>query len=203
MLWLVLMVLLWGLLHSLLASLTVKGWARKVLGERLNRSYRLAYNIFAGSSFLLVLVLAFKLPDHNLYSLHFPWSALMIIGECLAVGVLIVGFYQKTPRKFLGLDQSSSLLEGPGRLTTDGLYRYVRHPLYSAGLVFIWLLPWMTINMLAINLALSVYVIIGATFEERKLLHEFGQQYSDYQAATPMFIPFLKGNKSHPPTSVL
>jgi protein-S-isoprenylcysteine O-methyltransferase Ste14 len=40
-----------------------------------------------------------------------------------------------------------------------------------------------------------VYVVVGAYFEERKLIHEFGREYTDYAAITPMFIPFLKGNK--------
>ena len=53
-----------------------------------------------------------------------------------------------------------------------------------------------TVNLLAVNIALTVYVIIGATFEERKLSREFGQVYADYAAVTPMFVPFLKGNKS-------
>jgi len=57
-------------------------------------------------------------------------------------------------------------------------------------------MPLMTVNVLAINMALTVYVITGAYFEERKLRREFGQDYADYMAATPMFIPFLKGNKS-------
>jgi protein-S-isoprenylcysteine O-methyltransferase Ste14 len=54
----------------------------------------------------------------------------------------------------------------------------------------------MTVNILTVNIALTVYIVIGATFEERKLRRIFGQEYSDYSAFTPMFIPFLKGNKS-------
>ena len=77
----------------------------------------------------------------------------------------------------------------PPRLVTDGLYRYVRHPLYTAGLVFIWLLPIMTWNLLALNIGLTAYILIGATFEERKLLSQFGETYADYRRKTPMLIP--------------
>ena len=52
MLWIVLAVCLWGLVHSLLAVHKVKEWARQALGERLGRFYRLAYNAFAVVSFL-------------------------------------------------------------------------------------------------------------------------------------------------------
>jgi steroid 5-alpha reductase family enzyme len=129
----------------------------------------------------------------------------MIVGEALALFALFAGLRQTDLWELLGLRQvadseSSKSPGGPletvqGRLVTSGLYRYVRHPLYSAGLAFIWLLPLMTVNVLAINLALTVYVGIGAFFEERKLRRDFGQAYADYAAVTPMFVPFLKGNK--------
>ena len=80
----------------------------------------------------------------------------------------------------------------PPRLVTDGLYRYVRHPLYTAGLVFIWLIPIMTWNLLALIIGLSVYVITGAYFEERKLLLEFGDAYAEYRQHTPMLVPGLR-----------
>lgn len=203
MFWLVLTVLLWGFLHSLFASLKVKELARRVFGARLNRYYRLAYNVFAGVSFLPVLAVAALTPDRQLYLVPLPWSGLMILGEVLAVAALVIGFRQTNAWEFLGLSQANGLVEKrQGSLVTGGLYRYVRHPLYSAGLVFIWLLPLMTVNVLAINISLTVYVIAGAYFEEHKLRFEFGQDYADYMAGTPMFIPFLKGNKSRRGTSV-
>ncbi len=195
MTWIVLAVLLWGLVHSLLASHTAKKLARKILGERLQRFYRLAYNIFSGVSFLPVLALLFLVPDHTLYLVPLPWSLFMILGEFLAVAMLLIAFRETDVWDFIGLRQLGEN-DKPSMLTTTGLYRYVRHPLYVAGVAFIWLLPLMTINILAVNIALTVYVVIGAMFEERKLRSIFGQEYRDYAARTPMFIPFLKGNKS-------
>jgi protein-S-isoprenylcysteine O-methyltransferase Ste14 len=125
----------------------------------------------------------------------------MIAGEFLAGVALVAGFLQSRPFEFLGITQQGSPVEEPVQLTTNGLYHYIRHPLYSAGLALLWLLPWMTVNLLVINLALTVYIIIGATIEERKLKSEFGQAYGDYMTVTPMFVPFLKGNKSQRRTS--
>ena len=204
MFWLILSVLLWGVLHSLLASLKAKQLVRRRLGERAARFYRLAYNVFSVVSFLPVLALAALTPDRTLYQVRLPWSALMIFGEILATVVLVAGFFQTDVWEFIGLRQAAggavSLSNGPvetdqGRLVTWGLYRYVRHPLYTAGIAFIWLMPLMTVNVLAINLALTVYVVVGAIFEERKLRGEFGQAYADYAARTPMFLPFTKWNK--------
>jgi protein-S-isoprenylcysteine O-methyltransferase Ste14 len=54
-----------------------------------------------------------------------------------------------------------------------------------------------TVNAFVVYLSLTVYILVGAYFEERKLLREFGREYADYQSITPMLIPGLKfgGNK--------
>jgi protein-S-isoprenylcysteine O-methyltransferase Ste14 len=125
----------------------------------------------------------------------------MYAGEFLALLTLVFGLLQSHPLEFLGLQQLVSTASQPVGLTTIGLYRYVRHPLYSAGLVLIWLVPRMSVNLLVMDLALSAYILIGAMFEERKLRKEFGQAYTDYMSVTPMLVPFLKRNKSRGGTS--
>jgi methanethiol S-methyltransferase len=195
MLWLVLSVLMWGLIHSLLASLKAKEVARRWLGDRARRFYHLGYNVLACVSFLPVLFVATLIPDRRLYLVPLPWSGLMVIGELLAIAALVIGFSQTDAWEFLGLRQPGDS-DKPSKLTTSGFYRHVRHPLYSVGLAFIWLTPLMTANILAINIALTVYIITGAYFEECKLRREVGQDYANYMAVTPMFIPFLKVNKA-------
>jgi len=195
MLWLILSVLLWGFLHSVLASLKGKDLVRRWLGDRAVRFYRLGYNVIACVSFLPVLAIAALTLDRQLYHVPLPWSLFMVAGEFLAVIALVVGFLQTDAWEFLGLRQLGNN-DHPSKLTTSGLYHYIRHPLYTAGLAFIWMMPLMTVNVLVINLSLTIYVITGAFLEERRLRREFGQDYYDYMVVTPMFIPFLKGNKS-------
>jgi protein-S-isoprenylcysteine O-methyltransferase Ste14 len=190
--WLILAVLLWGFIHSLLASASVKALTQRVFGAAERRYYRLAYNILACISFLPVLVITAFTPDHNLYTIPFPWVIPTLVGQLLAVVALMIGFRQTDAWEFLGLRQLSRKEKQPMKLTASGLYRYVRHPLYTAGIIFIWLMPIMTVNVLAINLGLTVYVLVGAYFEERKLRREFGAQYAAYQAVTPMLIPGLR-----------
>lgn len=47
----------------------------------------------------------------------------------------------------------------------------------------------MSWNVLAFNIAATLYMIIGAVFEERKLRAEFGAAYDEYAHRTPMLIP--------------
>lgn len=185
---------LYGWVHSWLASLGMKAWVTRVFGAAAARSYRLLYNLFAVISLLPVLALAGWLSDRLLYTIGFPWLGLSLLAQAAGAVALLVGVLQTGLWSFLGLRQ---LFEGesesrPASLVVDGLYRYVRHPLYTAGLVFIWASPVMTVNLLALYLGFSLYLVVGAYVEERKLLHEFGRAYLDYRACTPMFVPGLK-----------
>jgi len=71
------------------------------------------------------------------------------------------------------------------------LYRVVRHPLYTFSLLFIWLSPSVSQNSLTVYIGATLYTLIGAYFEERKLLREFGEAYAIYKNTTPMLIPGL------------
>lgn len=183
-------VFIYGLVHSLLASLGAKERARRAFGPVMDRWYRLAYNLFGVVSLLPVLALALFLPDRELYAVPVPWSLVFIFGQVLAVLALLVGLQQTGVWTFLGLQQlvepSPDVSE---ELVVDGLYRWVRHPLYTAGLAIIWLIPVMTLNLLALNIGLTIYLIVGAIYEERKLLRIYGETYADYQKQTPMLIP--------------
>lgn len=182
---LLLAIALWGCLHSLLAAHSVKERLQARWGT-LSRFYRLFYNMFAVVTFLPVLVLAAILPDRMLYTLSSPWVFLALLGQGAALVMLLVGLLQTNIWEFLGLQMPGD----PPRLVQHGLYRYMRHPLYTAGLLFLWLTPRMSWNQLLLSIGITVYILIGAWFEERKLLREFGQAYAEYRARTPMFLPF-------------
>ena len=120
----------------------------------------------------------------------------MFAGQVFVASCLLTAIFQFGILDFIGLRQLATR-ESKRDLVTRGLYRYVRHPFYTFALLFLWLSPVLTVNLLVLYLALTIYVHIGIYFEERKLLREFGDQYVNYRANTPMLIPGLKlfGNK--------
>ena len=185
---------LWGAVHSLLASGRAKGAAQRWLGPTAVRGYRLAYNIFSVLSFLPLGWLLLVLPDKPFYSVPAPWSYLMRLGQAAAAMLLVIGVLQTDTLAFVGLRQLFAPENSSG-LVTDGLYRFVRHPLYTAGLLLMWLTPQVSFNIFAAHAALTVYLLIGARFEERKLLREFGEAYAAYRSHTPMLIPALSPKK--------
>lgn len=71
-----------------------------------------------------------------------------------------------------------------------GAYRLVRHPFYLFSILMIWACPALTADRLLFNVLWSAWICIGAVWEERNLVLEFGEQYLDYQSKVPMIIPF-------------
>lgn len=184
-------VTVWGLVHSVLASHIAKDTFRAWLGQGFMRLYRLAYNAFAVVSFAPVLWLAWTLPNQPLYEVPAPWRYLMLAGQGASVLMLLVGVLQTDTLNFIGLGQLFEEKEKPSKLVVSGLYRYMRHPLYTAGLLFLWLSPSVSVNSFTLYVAATIYIVIGAYFEERKLLREFGPAYAEYKKKTPMLIPGL------------
>lgn len=183
----------YSLLHSWLASLRVKGWVERAFGvDRVARNYRLAFNIVGVLSLLPILWLAAALPNQRLYTIPYPWRWLSYAGQALGLWTLWASLRGTGALDFLGLRQLFGPQGEAPALNTSGVYSRMRHPLYTGSMLFLWLVPEMSANLLALNISISLYFWIGATFEERKLARHFGRAYEDYRARTPMFIPALR-----------
>jgi len=78
----------------------------------------------------------------------------------------------------------------PKTVTTSGLYKYIRHPIYSSNiLLLIGVLLISGSYLMIINiLILSFYYIISAYREEKYLLNKFSY-YNTYSKKTGMFVP--------------
>jgi protein-S-isoprenylcysteine O-methyltransferase Ste14 len=179
----------YGALHSWLASLPAKQLARRLFGPSADRFYRLAYNIVGAVTLLPLLAFVAWQPGRALYRVPPPFTWLFLAGQAAAAAIVVLGLLQTDPWHFLGARQLFEPAAGPSQLTTSGLYRYVRHPLYTAGFVFLWLTPLMTSTLFALYLGLSLYLYLGSLFEERRLVVEFGSAYQDYQRHVPRLVP--------------
>ncbi len=181
---------LWGFVHSLTASLALKEKAAQLFGRGFMRVYRLLYNGFALITFLPVMALVATLPSKTLYAVSSPWNYLMSAIQGAAAFMLIVAVLQTDAMHFAGIKQLF-IEDTKGSLVTSGLYKIVRHPIYTFSLLFLWLTPKMSDNSLVFYIGVTLYFIIGAKFEERKLQREFGEEYAAYKKSTAMMIPFL------------
>jgi protein-S-isoprenylcysteine O-methyltransferase Ste14 len=188
--YILLAMLLWGFVHSLTASLTLKEKAAQTFGSGFMRLYRLLFNGFSLLTFLPIMGLVAALPYRILYIVPAPWTYLMFGGQALSILLLALAFLQTDWLHFIGVRQLFQE-DTQGELTISGLYRIVRHPLYTFSLTLLWLNPYITDNTLVFYIGATAYLIIGAYFEERKLLREFGVAYANYKKTTAMIIPWL------------
>ncbi len=78
-------------------------------------------------------------------------------------------------------------------LITHGLNGAVRHPLYFAILLLLIGLCCFAPNLknIVFSLISTIYIIIGAKLEERRLIDLYGEAYKNYQSKVPMLIPYL------------
>jgi protein-S-isoprenylcysteine O-methyltransferase Ste14 len=188
-----LLILLWvlfGLSHSLLAAEWWKGWVASVTGVYF-RYYRLIYSFIALFLLVVIVVYELQLPANWLWRTS---SVLLIVfGVPALAGLLIMGICIRRYFFYLsGIDVLFPAKQASMGLATGGLNRYVRHPLYFGTLLAMWsffvLLPAM--HYLVTCCMVTVYTWLGAVLEEKKLRKEFGEEYTDYQRRVPMLIPF-------------
>ena len=182
---------IFGALHTLFASTWMKALTEKRLGLFARRFYRLFYNLVSIFTLGVVVWMVFRLPDKGLYTISAPFVFFTFFIQFISALSTLAALAQTGIKSLLGFEPLFQVEKkvSPKSLTLNGFYRWLRHPAYTFGLLFLWLMPWMTVNLLAFNLASTFYILVGIYFEERKLLSEFGEAYDTYRRKTPMLIP--------------
>jgi len=51
-------------------------------------------------------------------------------------------------------------------------------------------MPDLSLDRLLFNVLWSVWIVLGAYFEERDLVADFGEEYRQYQKSVPMLMPW-------------
>ena len=190
--------LLFGLVHSVIASFTFKDRVRSWLGDRAYYGFfRLFYNILAVLTIAPVLALVAIKPGEKVYELSDGWHLPMSVVRVVGMVGLVLSLTQIDLLRFIGVRQLCAYFMGyrlplpEEPLQTGGVFALVRHPLYLFSLMLIWSSTSMTTSVFGFNVAATIYFMGGSIFEERKLAAEFGQQYRDYQSRVPWLIPGL------------
>ncbi len=181
-----------SLAHSFLADTRVKRAIGQALGPAADRWYRQVYVVLSAAAVLPFFYILAFMPDRTLYAVPPPWKWLMVAGQAVCVLAVVLALRQTGFLYFFGLSQIPARHGEPGTLVTNGFYCHLRNPLFFFGDIFLWLFPFMTINMLVFNILTTVYFYVGAQHEERSLEEEFGEAYREYRQRVPMFIPRIK-----------
>ena len=78
-------------------------------------------------------------------------------------------------------------------LVTEGIYRYIRHPLYGSLLFLAWGIFFKSVSIIGFFLVVgaSLSLTLTAKIEEKENCDYFGKEYEYYMQQTKMFIPYV------------
>jgi protein-S-isoprenylcysteine O-methyltransferase Ste14 len=90
-------------------------------------------------------------------------------------------------------DSSLHTFEKTTEIVDMGIFKYVRHPLYSSLLFLTWgiFLKHTTLFMLVFALLSTAFLFATALIEEKENVAFFGEKYKAYMKRTKMFVPYI------------
>ncbi|MFX1518129.1 MAG: methyltransferase family protein [Promethearchaeota archaeon] len=144
----------------------------------------------------LILLLAFfenreliskVLPIYDNLLISYLGILLMIIGSI----IMLSSRYQLNKHSYGGGSLSE---EKEQTLLTQGMFKYIRHPIYAGGLVITIGLELAFRSLIILSLHTLIFLVIfrdRMQREETVLLNKFGNKYQEYINRTKRLIPFI------------
>lgn len=184
-----------GVIHSFLISFQFSSWAKHIMGRYFS-FFRLIYNLFSITLFVVLLSFTKTLDTELVIKFIPPWMIIQQVLMLASGAVIIWAFLSYDYLEFIGIRQiidrsKKKDFAHPKTITKKGLLGIVRHPMYSATIIFMWSLDSTRADILT-HIVLTIYILVGIIFEERKLVKQHGSAYTKYQEDVPALIPFTK-----------
>ena len=177
---------LFALFHSMTASLACKqqayAWGLK------EPRYRLLYSLISTILTIVWALWIHQLPDTPLYSTDGILRGILIAIQLLGALIALAAFQPIDGMAFLGF-RKLQISEDP--FIELGIYRYMRHPMYSGTMLILFAMPVQSWNGLQFAVVIGVYFLVGSRFEERRMLRQHAE-YADYQRRVPAFRPHIR-----------
>ncbi|MCP4633809.1 MAG: isoprenylcysteine carboxylmethyltransferase family protein [candidate division Zixibacteria bacterium] len=119
------------------------------------------------------------------------WFLLSVSSFMVIYGAWLLHKVGKPNRK--RKDEGLIGIEKTTQLVTSGLYRYIRHPIYSSLLYGAWgvFLKHPSFTSACLTIMATFFLTVTAKTEEAENIRFFGNSYQDYMKQTKMFIPFI------------
>lgn len=78
-------------------------------------------------------------------------------------------------------------------LIDSGIFRHIRHPLYSSLLFLTWgiFLKNISVELIVVSALSTVFLYLTAIFDEKECIEFFGDKYLEYMKRSKRFIPYI------------
>jgi len=151
------------------------------------------YRFFSWECIVWLFASNYKYWFDNPFSIKkiFSWIFLIISGYLVITGVIYMKRIGK-PGKIRN-EKTLFQFEQTTGLIDKGIFKYIRHPLYSSLIFLTWgiFLKNSTIELLTIAILSTIFLYLTAIFEEKECLIYFGDKYMYYMRRSKRFIPFI------------
>ncbi|MDH3431697.1 MAG: isoprenylcysteine carboxylmethyltransferase family protein [Gammaproteobacteria bacterium] len=119
------------------------------------------------------------------------WFLLVVSIVLVVWGVILLRRFGRSRPTTVGSPEFE--WENTEALVTTGIYRYIRHPMYSALLFLAWGALLKSVSIITLVLAGVATLAVAATAkaEEVENVARFGKVYQGYMKRTRRFVPFV------------
>jgi protein-S-isoprenylcysteine O-methyltransferase Ste14 len=182
---------MWKLIVFLIATALIVYISRASLRQTGSHGF---YRFFAWESILLLFLLNVDQWFVDPFSWHqlIAWVLLFASLVPLIFGVKALRRRGQPTDERPG-DPSLLAFEKTTKLVTNGIYAYIRHPLYSSLFLLTWGIYFKVLSLASTALALvaTTFLVATAQADEAECIRFFGDEYQEYMQKTKRFIPFL------------
>jgi protein-S-isoprenylcysteine O-methyltransferase Ste14 len=151
------------------------------------------YRFLSWECVILLFVFCYKTWFADPLSMHqiFSWIFLVISLYLVIVAVILIHRVGKPGMKRNEKDLYS--FERTSELVTTGIYKYIRHPMYTSLLFLTWgiYLKNPTVLLLVPAILSSVFLYLTALIDEKECIRYFGDRYLEYMKGSKRFVPFV------------
>jgi protein-S-isoprenylcysteine O-methyltransferase Ste14 len=174
--------------HSIFARTGIKA----AISARVSPALERSTYVWISSALFLAVMWWWRPVPGVLWQVDGAWHATMRGAQIVGLLMSLSAARQLDVLDLAGIRQAFGRLPRQSQgLVETGLYRLVRHPIYFAWVVMVWLTPVMTGTRLVFAVVSTLYLAIAVPFEERSLRQLFAD-YSRYQARVRWrMVPFV------------
>ncbi len=189
----IVLVLLWGVQHSMMA----RGWFKEkwtqLIPDVIERS---TYVLFSGIV-MLAIVFFWQPIDGVLWNVpegilrEILWGGFIFGWVFSVVATFVINHFELfgLQQVYLHLRHKST----PEQDFTERLfYKFIRHPIQLGVLIGLWVTPIMSYGHLLLSVLMTIYIFIGLYYEEKDLLSDLGESYEDYRKRVGMMFPKVR-----------